>query len=94
MSSKPAFTLKPVVVTVGTTDFTFTPSVTDANNYSNEVMPHDKVVPARTYLTRSVDSKQRDELKGYLDTVPHLTMELYQKVSEAAKGGITITLKN
>ncbi len=92
--SNPAFTAKPVVVTIHTTDFTFTPSVTDANNYSNEVMPDDKVVPAYKYLTRSVDSKQKDELKGYLDTVPHLVMDLYHKVSEAAKGGITITLKN
>ncbi len=92
--SKPAFTAKPVVLTVGTKDFTFTPSVMDANNYINELKPDSKVVPAFNYLTRSVDPKQKDELKELLNTVPGLTMELYQVVSENAKGGITITLKN
>lgn len=92
--SNPAFTAKPVILTVGTTDFTFTPSVMDANNYINELKADSKVVPAFNYLTRSVDPKQKDELKELLNTVPGLTMELYQVVSENAKGGITITLKN
>ncbi|NOI15776.1 putative phage tail assembly chaperone [Vibrio hepatarius] len=92
--SNPAFTAKPVVLTVGIKDFTFTPSVMDANNYINELKPDSKVVPAYNYLTRSVDPKQKDELKELLNTVPGLTMELYQVVSENAKGGITITLKN
>ncbi|MGD8230723.1 putative phage tail assembly chaperone [Vibrio sp. TRT 1302] len=94
MSNQPTFALKPVVVTVGETDFTFTPTVADANNYSNEVMPSNKVVPAYHYLIRSVEPKQKDELKAYLDAVPGLTMQLFATVSDAAKGGITIALKN
>ncbi|PMJ92863.1 putative phage tail assembly chaperone [Vibrio sp. 10N.261.55.A7] len=94
MSKTPAFTAKPVVLTIGETDFTFTPGVIEANNYSNEVMPDNKVVPAYNYLTRSVKSEQKDELIALLDTVPHLVMELYGMVSSNAKGDIVITLKN
>lgn len=92
--TKPAFTSKPIVVTVDGTDFTFTPSVMDANNHTNEVTQTNKVAPAYQYLMRSVDPKQKEALKGYLDAVPGLVMELWATVAEAAKGGIVITLKN
>ena len=92
--TKPAFTSKPIVVTVGNTDFTFTPSVMDANNHTNELTQTNKVTPAYSYLMRCVDPKQKDELKTYLDSVPGLIMELWATVANAAKGGIVITLKN
>ncbi|MDN4696292.1 putative phage tail assembly chaperone [Vibrio parahaemolyticus] len=94
MSTKPAFTSKPVVVAIASTDFKFTPTVADANNYTNGVSLDNKVEPARTYLERTVDKEQKDTLVELLNTVPGLAVELHQKVHEASKGGITITLKN
>ncbi|CAH8216776.1 conserved hypothetical protein [Vibrio aestuarianus] len=92
--SKPAFTTKTVTFEIGGTDFKFTPSVNDANNYTNEVMPDNKVAPARTYLLRTVDADQKEALTELLNTVPGLAVELHSKVHDASKGGITITLKN
>ncbi len=94
MSTKPAFTTKPVIVCVGGTDFKFTPTVTDANNYTNGVSLDNKVEPARTYLERTVDKEQKDALVELLNVVPGLAVELHQTVHEASKGGIKITLKN
>ncbi|NAW86319.1 hypothetical protein CAG71_07550 [Photobacterium halotolerans] len=86
--------MKPVVVTIGETDFEFTPTVTDANNYSNSVTLDKKVEPARTYLERTVKPEQKAELVELMNTVPGLTMEVFGTVHEAGKGGIKITLKN
>lgn len=94
MSTKPAFATKPVVVTVGDIDFKFTPTVADANNYMNSMMPDNKVEPARTYLERTVDKDQKEALIELMNTVPGLTIDLHAKVHNASKGGITITLKN
>ncbi|CDT98550.1 conserved hypothetical protein [Vibrio coralliirubri] len=91
--TKPVFTSKPVLLTVGATDFEFTPTVQDANNYTNDMMPNNKVAPAYTYLTRTVKADQKDALTELLDTVPGLTIELYATVSNASKGGIEISLK-
>ena len=94
MTKTAAFSSKPVEVTVGEIDFKFTPSVNDANNYSNTVTNTKKVEPARTYLERTVDKDQKEALIELLNTVPGLTMELFGTVYEASKGGVTITLKN
>lgn len=85
---------KNILACIAGTDFTFTPTVQDANNYMNELMPNNKIVPAYNYLSRTVDQAQRDELCQLLDTVPGLVTELHAKVSEEAKGGVTITIKN
>ncbi len=91
--TKPAFTSKPVEVTLGDQDFEFTPTVQDANNYTNEMLPNNKVAPAHTYLTRTVKPEQKEALIELLDNVPGLTMELFATVNAASKGGIVITLK-
>ncbi|MDE1328502.1 MULTISPECIES: putative phage tail assembly chaperone [Vibrio] len=92
--SKAAFATKPVTVEINGLEFIFKPTVNDANNYTNEVMPDNKVAPARTYLERTVESEKKGELVELLNTVPGLAVELHSKVHEASKGGITITLKN
>ncbi|MBY7903024.1 putative phage tail assembly chaperone [Vibrio fluvialis] len=94
MSTKPVFAVKPVNVAIAGTDFTFTPTVTDANNYTNGVSLDNKVEPARTYLERTVDKEQKAALVELMNTVPGLAVELHQTVHEASKGGIKITLKN
>lgn len=94
MSTKPAFTTKPVVVAINGTDFTFAPTVADANNYTNGVAMDNKVEPARTYLERTVDKEQKEQLVELMNTVPGLVIELFTTVHEASKGGIKITLKN
>jgi len=91
--SKPVFVSQPVVVTIGGVDFTFTPTVTDANNHTNSLLPNDKTAPAFTYLTRTVKPEQKDELVELLNTVPGLIMELFVTVSQASKGGIEVSLK-
>lgn len=94
MSTKPVFASKTVVVGIAGTDFKFTPTVTDANNYTNGVTIDNKVEPARTYLERTVDKEQKDALVELMNTVPGLAVELHQTVHSASKGGITIQLKN
>lgn len=94
MSKSAAFATKPVTVEINSIEFIFKPTVNDANNYTNEVMPDNKVAPARTYLERTVESEQKAALVELLNTVPGLAVELHSKVHEASKGGITITLKN
>ncbi|WP_019615091.1 putative phage tail assembly chaperone [Psychromonas ossibalaenae] len=92
---KPVNTAKKIIVVrVGSTELNFTPTVTDHNNYTNELMPDNKVAPAYTFLTRTVDSLQKDTLIELLDTVPGLIMELFMEVNKGAKGGIKVSLKN
>lgn len=83
-----------VVLTIGTTDFSFTPSVQDHNNYMNEMMPNNKVAPMHQYLSRTVMPEQKEALLKLLDSVPGLTSEVFGEVTSAAKCGITVTLKN
>lgn len=85
---------KAIVMTIGTTDFTFKPTVQDHNNYMNELMPNNKMAPMHLYLSRTVDSDQKEALVELLDTVPGLTSEVFAEVTTASKGGITVTLKN
>ena len=85
---------KLIELTIGDTDFEFTPTVNDHNNYTNEMTLDNKVAPAYTFLTRTVQSEQKEALKELLDTVPGLVMELFMEVSKAAKGGIKVSLKN
>jgi len=92
--TKPIFTSKPVVISIADSDFTFTPSVADANNYTNSVSLESKVEPARTYLERSVDSEKKSDLVELMDLVPGLVMDVFSTVHEAAKGGVKVTLKN
>ncbi|WED29047.1 putative phage tail assembly chaperone [Vibrio sp. DW001] len=85
---------KAVVLTIGATDFNFTPTVQDHNNYMNELMPNNKVAPMHLYLSRTVAPEQKEALVALLDTVPGLTSEIFAEVTSASKGGITVTLKN
>ncbi|MGF1764915.1 putative phage tail assembly chaperone [Aliivibrio kagoshimensis] len=85
---------KPVVVMIADSEFSFTPTVSDHNNYMNEMMPNNKVAPMHQYLSRTVDPKKKDELLELMNTVPGLVSELFAEVSNASKGGITVTLKN
>lgn len=85
---------KAIVVTVGETELKFTPTVADANNYTNAVGMENKVEPARTYLERTVDPEQKAQLIELMNTVPGLIIELFGTVYEASKGGVKITLKN
>ena len=83
-----------IVLTIGDTEFEFSPTVSDHNNYTNAMMPDNKVAPAYSFLTRTVKSEQKEALKELLDSVPGLVMELFMEVSKAAKGGIKVSLKN
>lgn len=83
-----------IIVTIGAQDFEFKPTVNDHNNYTNELMPDNKVAPAYTFLTRTVKPEQKEELVELLDTVPGLTMELFMEVNKGAKNGIKVSLKN
>jgi hypothetical protein len=85
---------KKIVLTIGATDFTFTPTVADHNNYTNALMPDNKIAPAHQFLTRTVESTQKAELVELLDTVPGLVMDVFMEVSKASKGGVKVTLKN
>ena len=87
-------TVKKVVVAVGDTEFNFRPTVNDHNNYTNELMADNKVAPAHTFLTRTVEPEQKEALVELLDSVPGLTMELFMTVSKGAKGGVEVSLKN
>lgn len=83
-----------VIVTIGGTDFSFTPTVTEFNNYVNEMMPDNKVAPMHRYLMRTVDKSQKDELNKLLNSVSGLTQDVFTTVTKEAKGGITVELKN
>lgn len=85
---------KPVVVTIGDTDFEFSPTVNDFNNYVNEMMPDNKVAPQHTYLTRTIKPEQKEQLVELLSSVPGLVTDVFSEVSKGAKGGIKVTLKN
>ena len=51
-----------IILTIGETDFKFTPSVADHNNYTNELMPDNKIAPAHQFLTRTVLPEQQADL--------------------------------
>jgi hypothetical protein len=83
-----------VIVTIGEVDFTFTPTVNDYNNYTNDMMPDNKVEPARTYLTRTVEPKQKEALIELMNTVPGLIIDLFGEVVKGARGDLRVALKN
>lgn len=85
---------KAIILAIGDKDFTFRPTVVDHNNYTNDLMPNNKIAPAHTFLTRTVELEQKAELTELLETVPGLTMELFIAISEASRGGLKVTLKN
>lgn len=85
---------KAIILTIGDKDFTFNPTVADHNNYTNDLMPNNKIAPAHTFLTRTVESEKKVELTELLETVPGLTMDLFITISEASRGGLKVTLKN
>ena len=85
---------KAIVLTIGATDFTFSPTVADHNNYTNDLMPDNKIAPAHTFLSRTVAPEQKEELVELLDTVPGLVMEVFMEISKASRGGLKVTLKN
>jgi len=85
---------KKIVLTIGETEFTFTPTVADHNNYTNALMPDDKIAPAHQFLTRTVEPEQKADLIELLDTVPGLVMDVFMEVNKASKGGVKVTLKN
>lgn len=83
-----------VILSIGETDFTFSPTVADHNNYTNELMPDNKIAPAHQFLTRTVEPEQKEELTELLNTVPGLVMEVFMEVNKASKGGVKVVLKN
>lgn len=85
---------KAIVLTIGATDFTFLPTVADHNNYTNDLMPDNKIAPAHTFLSRTVAPEQKEELVELLDTVPGLVMEVFMEINKASRGGLKVTLKN
>ena len=85
---------KAIVLTIGATDFTFSPTVADHNNYTNDLMPDNKIAPAHTFLSRTVAPEQKEELVELLDTVPGLVMEVFMEINKASRGGLKVALKN
>lgn len=85
---------KSIVLTIGATDFTFSPTVADHNNYTNDLMPDNKIAPAHTFLSRTVAPEQKEELVELLDTVPGLVMEVFMEINKASRGGLKVALKN
>ena len=83
-----------IILTIGETDFTFKPTVSDHNNYTNDLMPDNKIAPAHTFLTRTVEHEQKADLVELLDNVPGLVMELFMEISKASRGGLKVTLKS
>ena len=83
-----------IILTIGETDFKFKPTVADHNNYTNDLMPDNKIAPAHTFLSRTVAPEQKEELVELLDTVPGLVMEVFMEISKASRGGLKVTLKN
>ncbi|SHO57895.1 putative phage tail assembly chaperone [Vibrio quintilis] len=84
----------PITVTINETEFDFSPEVSNHNDYINEMMPDNKVAPARRFLTRTVNQEQKAELVQLLDSVPGLIMDLFSVVEKESRGGVTVTLKN
>ena len=83
-----------IILTIGTTDFKFSPTVADHNNYTNDLMPDNKIAPAHTFLSRTVEPEQKEALVELLDTVPGLVMEVFMEINKASRGGLKVTLKN
>lgn len=83
-----------IMLSIGETDFEFSPTVADHNNYTNELAMDNKIAPAHQFLTRTVKPEQKAELIELLDTVPGLVMEVFMEISKEARGGLKVTIKN
>ena len=83
-----------IILSIGETEFTFSPTVADHNNYTNELMPDNKIAPAHQFLTRTVEPGQKEALTELLNKVPGLVMDVFMEVNKASKGGVKVTLKN
>ncbi len=59
---------KTITLTIAGTDFSFTVTADDYNNYMNALMPNDKVAPAHQLVVRTVASTQKEALAELLES--------------------------
>jgi hypothetical protein len=84
---------KTIILTVVGTDFSFNVTTTEYNGYMNEIMPDNKVAPAHNLLIRTVDAKQKDELKKLLDETPGATLQMAGMINQEFAPAIEISVK-
>lgn len=84
---------KTIILTVAGTDFSFDVTTNDYNGYMNEIMPANKVAPAHNLLIRTVDAKQKDDLKKLLEDSPGATLQMVNMINEEFAPALQITVK-
>ena len=84
-------------VVINDKEISFSIGVEDYNRYLNEQMPNDKVAPAYNFLIRTVDEKQKEELKKLImvDGKPNglVVVQVAGSLAADFAGGVQISIK-
>jgi hypothetical protein len=83
--------LKKVVVTVGSDELTFNVGLTAFNEYQNEFLPQNKVAPSENFLTKCVESENKEKLLEICDQ--GFTIELANMVASEFKPALELKVK-
>ncbi|AMO56555.1 hypothetical protein GZ77_03895 [Endozoicomonas montiporae] len=82
---------KKINVTVNGNELTFNVTTEDYNKYVNELMPDNKIGPAKNFLVRTVDEASKKHVTELL-ALPGVEMQLASKVIDDFLPDIQIDL--
>ncbi|CAD2261531.1 hypothetical protein PSEUDT2_04167 [Stutzerimonas stutzeri] len=81
-----------IVITIGTTDFTFNLTAQDVTKYFNALKQDNKVAPGHNLLTTTVQADQKEALRPLLAN-PVMTMQLAGALLEEYSPDVEVAVK-
>lgn len=84
---------KPIVLTIGAKDISFSPDVSTYNKYINEMSMTNKIAPAHNFLVRTVAAEDKEALLEII-ALPGATLQVVGKLLEEYTPELEITVKN
>lgn len=82
-----------IILTIAGTEFSFAMTTNDYNSYLNEIMPDNKVAPAHNLVMRTIEPKQKEDLKTVLETSPGAAMQIAGLLTTEFAPSIEISVK-
>lgn len=83
---------KNIELTIGDTDFKFTVTTDDYNQFVNDTLPHDKIGPANNLCVRTINEEQRKDLVKLLEQ-PGLAIEIVSTLMQDFMTDIKVSVK-
>lgn len=84
---------KTITLTIAGTDFGFTVSTSDYNDYINALMPDNKVAPNHNLAVRTVHSDQKQDLSALLGENPGAAVNIGALIAREFAPQLEISVK-